>query len=331
MTTIKDIASIANVSKSTVSRVVSNNGFVKKETRDKIQKIMSDLNYRPNMFAKGMRTNRSHSIGILFPDFLNPFFSEWYEIVDKLAREKGYLNYICITDPKGETEEKRIEDLMARNIDGIIFFSYCQNLDFWEKLSIISKTTPLICCDSMFEGTDLSYIYADGEKGSYDAVNYLFDNGRKRIAYIKGQLPFAVVEKRFKGYCKALQNHNLEIIPELVFAGNFKKDSGIAAVEKFMRLNNPPDAVVASTDDMAIGAIEWLTKNNINVPGDVAVFGYNNQKITQQSNPPLSTVALPIHEMAEMAVNSLVKLIENKAKHPVQHVFNCELIIREST
>ena len=331
MTTIKDIARIANVSKSTVSRVVSNTGFVKQETRDKIEKVMTDLNYRPNMFAKGMRTNRSQSIGILFPDFSNSFFSEWYEIVDKLAREKGYLNYICITDPKGETEEKRLEDLLARNIDGIIFFSYCKNLKFWQELSKISETTPLICCDSMFEGTGLSYIYADGEKGTYDAVNYLINNGRKRIAYIKGQSPFAVVEKRFKGYCKALKNHNLDSIPELVFAGNFKKDSGIKAAEKFMKLEDPPDAIVASTDDMAIGVIEWLTKNNVNVPEDVAVFGYNNQKITQQSNPPLSTVALPINRMAEMAVNSLVNLIENKPEHPIQYVFNCELIIREST
>jgi len=331
MTTIIDIAKIAGVSKSTVSRVVSNSGFVKFETREKIERVMKELNYTPNLFAKGMRTSKSYSIGILFPEFSNPYFAEWYEIVDRIARQEGYMNYICITDTKGESEEKRLDDLLARNIDGIILFSYCKRNDFVDKLLKVSVNTPVICSDSMFEDTGLSCVFADGELGTFDAVTYLLNSGRKRIAYIKGEKPYTVVERRYKGYCKALSEYGLSIEEGLVFAGNFKKESGFQAAKRFMGMANPPDAIVASTDDMAVGALEYLVKNGYDVPAQIAVMGFNNQQISTHTSPTLSTVSLPIKELAETAINTLVRLIGSPKKQPIKHIFSCELEIREST
>jgi len=331
VTTIKDIAKLANVSKSTVSRVVSNNGFVKPETKERIERVIMELNYKPNVFAKGMRTNKSNSIGILFPDLSNPFFAEWYEILDKISREKGYLNYICISDPKGETEETRVNDLLARSIDGIILFSYTKNNPFWKRLEEINKTTPVICCDSMFQGFNVSCVYANGEKATKKAVEYIYNTGKRRIAYIKGSKDFDVVTNRFEGYKAALDELQIEFEGELVKEGKFTKNCGWKAAEKLMSLDKKPDAILASTDYMALGVLDYLTKNNYKIPGDVAVFGYDNLQLSAATTPPLSTIALPIRKLAETTINRLIELIENSGSEPEYHEFDCELKIRETT
>lgn len=331
MANIKDIANLAGVSKSTVSRVVSNNGFVKPETREKIEALMQELNYKPNMFAKGMRTNKSQSIGIVFPDLTNPFFAEWYKVIDTISRKNGYLNYICISDPKGESEESRIDDLLARSIDGIILFSYTKNEKLWKKLENISSVTPVICCDSMFEGYNLNAIYADGKEGTKKAAEFLIRLGKKRIAYIKGSSDFEVVKKRYEGYCQALKINNIPIEKELIVEGEFTKDCGKLAAEKLMSLPNKPDTIMASTDFMAIGVLEYLQENNFNIPEEIAVFGFDNLQLSETANPPLSTIAMPLKDMAEASITRLMSLIENPKQIVEQRVFDCELKIRKST
>jgi len=271
---IHDIAKLAGVSKSTVSRVVSGNGYVAPENRQRILEVMEEVNYRPNLFAKGMRTNRSYSIGILFPDLSNPFFPEWYHVVEQISGRKGYLNYICITDPYGETELQRINDLLARSIDGIIFFSYQKNKEVINKLKLISSQTPVVCCDAMMIGEDLSYVCADGKQGTYEAAKYLIQSGRKRIAYIKGTDAYQVGLNRYEGYKQACTESNLPLEESLVYSGNFKMADGYQAARYFMQQQNPPDAIMAATDFMAIGALNYLNKHTKAFPERVTVIGF---------------------------------------------------------
>ncbi|MDX9882447.1 MAG: LacI family DNA-binding transcriptional regulator [Prolixibacteraceae bacterium] len=330
MSGIIDIAKLAGVSKSTVSRVVGNSGYVKPETRAKIEKVMEELNFRPNMFAKGMRTNRSFSIGIIFPDLSNPFFPEWYEIVDRISHERGYLNYICITDPQGISEEQRIDDLLARSIDGIIFFSYHKHPEVWEKLRKITIHTPVVCCDSVARGEELSYVFADGMQGVKKATQYLIDSGRRRIAFIRGRKEYEVTTDRFNGYCEALKDNCIYLDERLVYEGNFRRECGEKAASYFMGLSHPPDAIMAVTDNMALGAVQFLKKNNYRIPEQLAVFGFDNLHISEDMEPSLSSVAIPTKEMAEYSINTLISLIE-KNTQPIQKVFDCTLVIREST
>ncbi len=330
MPSIIDIAKLANISKSTVSRVISNTGYVKPETRAKILQVMEELNFRPNMFAKGMRTKRSFSIGIIFPDLSNPFFPEWYRIVDHISHEGGYLNYICITDPQGYSEEQRIDDLLARSIDGIIFFSYHKHQKVWNKLRKISVHTPVVCCDSVARNEHLSYVIADGAKGTYQATNYLLETGRKRIGYIRGQKKYEVTADRFEGYIKALNEHGIPFDEDLVYEGNFKRECGFQGARCLMNLPCPPDAIMAATDHMALGALHFLKTNGYKVPQQVAVFGFDNLHISQDSDPPLSTIALPIREMAESTIKTLITLMKEEHPAPVQQTFDCQLVVRES-
>lgn len=329
MANIKDIARLANVSKSTISRVVSNNGYVKPQTREIIEQVMVELNFRPNMFAKGMRTNRSFSIGILFPDLSNPFFAEWYQVVDRISGTMGYLNYICITDPLGKTEIKRIDDLLARSIDGIIFFSYHKQLEVLGKLQSISQHTPVVCCDGMMIGENLSYVCADGRKGTYEAARYLIVNGRNRIAYIKGSDAYQVGFNRFEGYKQALEKSGLFIDESLVFSGDFKMTDGYEAARYFMQLTHPPDAIMAATDNMALGVLNYLKEYGITVPDQVAVVGFDNLNLSAGSNPPLTTIELPIEQLATSAIEALISQIEND-KTVIRQVFDCKLVKRQS-
>jgi len=330
MASIIDIARMTNVSKSTVSRVVSNSGYVKGETRLKIEQAMKDLNYTPNMFAKGMRTKRSFSIGILFPDLSNPFFAEWYDVVEKFSLSKGYLNYICITDPTGKSELKRIDDLLSRHIDGIIFFSYHKHPEVLKKLKEIAIRTPVICCDGMMIGEDVSYVCADGRKGTYLAANYLIGIGHKRIAYIKGSDAYEIGNDRYQGYKQAMEEAELPIEKLLLFGGDFKMGDGYEAAGYFMTQKLPPDAIMAATDFMAIGALNYLNQHNIAAPEQVAIIGFDNLNRTSETTPTLTTIELPIETMALNVIESLILKIENR-NEKIQKVFDCRLIIRQST
>ncbi len=327
---IHDIAKLAGVSKSTVSRVINKNGFVAPKSLMRVLQVIEEVNYRPNIFAKGMRTNRSFSIGILFPDLSNPFFDDWYRVVDRISGTKGYLNYICITDPLGKTEMKRIEDLLARSIDGIIYFSYQKQHKVIEKLKSISDHTPVVCCDAMMIGENLSYVCVDERKGTYDAALYLIEKGRKRIAYIKGSDAYQVDINRYEGYLNALHEKNLPFDESLVFSGDFKINDGFEATKYFMQQHNPPNAIMAATDYMAMGALNYLDQNGISVPDQVAVVGFDNLNMSAGSKPPLTTIEIPIEQLASNAIEALISQIEN-SKAVIQQVFDCKLIKRLST
>lgn len=327
---IHDIAKLAGVSKSTVSRVISKTGYVAPESRDRVLQVMEEVNYRPNLFAKGMRTNRSYSIGILFPDLSNPFFPEWYHVVEQISGSKGYLNYICITDPYGESELKRIDDLLERSIDGILFFSYQKRRKVLDKLKAISSHTPVVCCDGMMIGEDLSYVCANGQKGTYEAASHLIQSGRKRIAYIKGTDAYQVGLNRFEGYKQALKESGLPFDEKLIFSGDFKMNDGYDAARYFMQQTNPPDAIMAATDYMAIGALNYLNEMGISVPEQVAVVGFDNLARSTETQPTLSTIELPLKQLATNAIEALIHQIEND-KTIIQQVFDCKFIVRQSS
>ncbi|MDX9880576.1 MAG: LacI family DNA-binding transcriptional regulator [Prolixibacteraceae bacterium] len=331
MTNIKDIAKLAGISKSTVSRLINKNGYVKPETKKRILAVMEEMNFRPNMFAKGMRTNRSFSIGILFPDLSNPFFAEWYKVIDSISKEKGYLNYICITDPEGLTEENRVEDLLARHIDGFIFFSYMKKEKLLQQFVKISKHTPVICCDAQSANGELSYIFADGEKGTFEATEYLVRCGKKQIAYVKGPAKFAVTANRLSGYKNALIANGRPVDKNLIFEGDFSLGSGYQAAAYFMELSEPPDAIITATDYMALGVLNYLKNAGYAVPGDVAVCGFDDLHFAKNAEPSLTTIKLPIEEMARETILSLIDLIEGNKPYPFQKKYNCELVIRNST
>ena len=237
MATILDVAKLSGYSKSTVSRVINGNGPVSKEAEEEIKEAMEKLNYTPNYFARGMRTNKTNTIAVLVPDYSNPFYPELVKSLETAARTEGYMVTICDTDEKPDKELEYIKDIVKRNIDGIIFCTYNrveENIDYLMK---ISEKLPVVFMDQVFfngkkEKKQTSYVITDGLKGTKQAASYLLKKGRKRIGYIKGSSSYRVTKERFEGYKQALKEFNIEFDSSLIFTGDFHMKSGFQGAKK---------------------------------------------------------------------------------------------------
>lgn len=331
MPTLFDVAKLANVSKSTVSRVVSNTGSVKKETRERILAAMEQLNYHPNYFAQAMKTNRSQSIAILVPDYGNPFFADIIKSVEQITNPKGFLTFVCETGEDGSREYRMIREVFERRIEGIIFWSYNKIAENIELLKQIDQKVPVIFMDPMMQEVANSLVTADGFQGTYNAVAYLARSGRKRIAYIKGPDKYMVTHERYQGYLQALDDFDLQKKSQFIYRGDFHIQSGFKAAEYFSNLTIPPDAVISATDYMAIGAVHYFNQNNLSIPDDIAIIGFDNISLATLIQPQLSTIALPICELGKQAACVLLERIASPTVKSRQLMLDCELIIRETT
>lgn len=331
MATILDVAKLAGVSKTTVSRVINKNGPVSPKTRKRIEMAMEALNYTPNYFAQGMRTSRTRTIGMLIPDYSNPFYAQLFRYIEDVARKNGYMNIICNTNAEPERELEHIRELVRRKIDGIIFCTYKGVRDNIDYLMEISKDVPVVFMDHVVDDQPVSYVITDGFGSSRKAARYLIEKGRKRIAYIKGPSKHRVTHERFRGYRQALKDRDLEFDTKLVYEGDFHMKSGFVAAQYFMNQENPPDAIMAATDIMAIGALKYLKYKSFQVPDDVNVVGFDNIFLSSLVEPALTTIAQPLWDLGREAMNILIERIEHPKTENKQLLLEGELIIRRST
>ena len=331
MTTIIDVAKLAEVSKTTVSRLINNNGPVKANTREKIISAMKQLNYSPNFFAQGMKTSRTKTIGILIAEFSNPFYPELFKGIEAISRQHGYLNMICITGVNAENERASLETLVNRKIDGIIFCSYNRIENNINRLVQISKTIPVVFMDPVMVDEPVSYVLSDGFSGTKKATDYLLGQGKRRIAYIKGSSKHWVTNERFRGYVQALEEAGLEVDAKNIYEGNFQMKSGFEGAEYFMQKENAPDAIMAATDVMAIGAMKYLRYAQIAIPEQVSIVGFDNIPLASLLEPGLTTVAQKIHELGRCAAEIIIQKIKQPEMEDRKVVLDCELIVRGST
>ncbi|MBT3276077.1 MAG: LacI family DNA-binding transcriptional regulator [Spirochaetales bacterium] len=318
------------VSKSTVSRVISDQGYVKNQTRDKINKAIEELDYSPNYLARGMRTNKSATIGLFIPDFSNPFYVELFKGIEQVTRNAGYTNVICHTAKNPKAEMDYIKELLNSRIDGIILNTYHTDPENLRYFRALAKAKPIVFMDPVFHDDSISYVVSDGFSGTKSAVKHLVDSKCKRIAYINGPKSHAVTKDRYNGYLVGIKEAGLTTDQRFIYNGDFSLECGRAAVEAFLNQKVKPDAIVSATDVMAIGAMNELTHRSIRVPEDIRIIGFDNIPLAQLVRPALTTVAQPILELGENAAELLLKKIENPDTPNRQVVMQCSLIKRES-
>lgn len=331
MATILDVARVSGVSKTTVSRFLNGAGPVSAKTAEKIRSAIESLHYAPNYFAQGMRTNRTRTIGIVIPDYTNPFYPELLKGIEGRARESGYMTQVCNTDMDAETEFDRLNDLVRRQTDGIVLCSYNRIPRDLAYLAEIAKQIPVVIMDPVVKNESLSYVITDGYAGTAKAVSYLAELGHKRIAYIKGPDRLYVTKERYLGYRDALSSNGLEFREELVYTADFSMESGYRAAEFFHGNGLSLDALMAATDLMAIGAIKYFNKAGVSVPGQVAVVGFDNISLCEIIEPSLTTVAQPIGALGRAAAEIIIESIETGKIKKRRVVMDCEVVVRDST
>jgi DNA-binding LacI/PurR family transcriptional regulator len=331
MATIDDVAKLAGVSKATVSRVLNETAPVSEQTRKKIEKAMIELDYAPSLLAQSMRSKKTKTIGIIIPDYANPFYPCFFKVIENKLREYGYMALICSTREGATTEIKHIKTLISRQIDGIIYFTYKGEKDSLDYLLQLSRKIPCVFMDNINGGLSVSRVITDGFKGIKEATEYLLKKGYKRIGCIKSPSRFAVAADRVSGYKAALKEQNIPIEDELIFEGNFHMESGFKAGEYFLGLPKRPDGIVAVTDVMAIGALKYFQYAGVKVPQQIGVVGFDNISLCTVVNPPLTTIAQPMEELGNEAVKLLMRKIKNPRSKNKQIVLDGKLIVRRST
>jgi LacI family transcriptional regulator len=328
MSTIKDIARRAGVSYATVSRVINNKSNVAMATRKKVLAAIDELSYYRNDLARGMRTKKTNSIGLILADITNPFYAETAKTIVELAGRYDYSLFLCNTNNDLNEQKKYINILMQRKVDGIIFASVHWIDPTIEALAL--SATPFVlynrcASDSSF----LNYVVLDNEEGAFLAVEHLYNLGHRRIALISGLHAFSTDRERTNGYIKALNEFGLPYDETLMVQGEYSGKKSFDAAMKLIKSENPPTAIFASNDLMALSALDAIMLAGLTVPDDIALIGFDDIAMASHSAIQLSTVSQDSKMMAEIAINSLYKIIENKESHlPLQVVLKPKLSIR---
>ena len=338
MYTILDVAKLAGVSKSTVSRVITGNGVVKSETRNNVLDAIKELNYTPSYFAQGIKTGKTKTLAMLIPDYSNLYYGEMFRGIEKVALENGYMVLICNTDKSSTRERLYAEELLKREVDGIIYNTYKRSKGNIEYFTNLSKIMPVIFMDYIQEkDIEVPYVLSEGYESSKKAAKYLINKGKKRIGYIRVPPYISVVQHRYKGYKQGLIESGIEPDGDIVYqcpdneVGKTHLEVGFEGANALMNKPNPPDAIMTSTDIMAVGAIKYLNGAGYKIPRDVSVIGFDNIALATIVEPNLTTISQPTRKIGEEAAKILLAKINGDEDVKDQLMFEPELIIREST
>lgn len=337
MANIKDVAKRANVSITTVSHIINKTRYVSDELTERVNKAMEELDYQPNSLARGLRSGKTKIIGLVIPDISNQFFAEISRKIEDRGFEIGYSVILCNTDDDPNKEKIYIDVLTGKKVEGIIFISTIVESNNLEKT--IESNIPIVVVDRDIKDIDSDLILVDNSIGGYKATKYLLELGHKRIACIAGPSRITPSAQRVGGYKKALEEAKIPFDADLVVDGDFRYESGNKAMRKLLALPEPPTAVFACNDMMALGAFQAINDSGLKIPDDISVVGFDNVPFSQAVYPTLTTMAQPIYEMADAIVDMLIERIriQRQRMRPDEQVpeykhivFETKLIERDS-
>lgn len=310
MSTIKDVAKLAGVSASTVSRTLSNRIFVEEETRQKVLMAVEELNYKPSIMAKGLREGKTYTIALLVPDINSLFYPMIMKSIEKYATQKGYSVILCNNNESIEWEKKNLYMLGSRGIDGILCMSVEDDISHLVRFQKANKVPVVLMNRDFLE--DVSCISVDNEYGGYLMVKYLLDMGHRKIAGMFGDFSRQRFRARYDGCKRAMEEYKVENYKKyFIYDVNTIEEAYRCTQESLLRKDRPT-AFFASLDILAIGIYSGIRKSGLEIPQDVSVVGYDNIFMTQYMTPPLTTYNAPIDELAKKSVECLIDQIEDR-------------------
>jgi LacI family transcriptional regulator len=330
--TIKDVANIANVSISTVSRVINNKSIISENTRKKILKVIKEINYEPNYIARSLSKNKTNTIGIILEDIINPFFSEIAKGIEKTLQKNSYIMLLTDSEFDAENELQITKTLLRNRVDGIIIAPINNQSESLKLLQKMNIPFFAINCRAMVE--NFNWISSNNLKGGYIATQYLIKLGHKRIMYIRGADDQPSKDK-YLGFKKAVLENKLNFADQIILNEKAKNEKdGRKIMKKFLEKRNPgeiPTAIFATNDDVALGVLEVLAIKNIKVPEDISLIGYDDIKISGYNNISLTTIRQEKFKMGYIAAQELLSKIEFNEKDIVKNfLLEPRLIIRKS-
>lgn len=330
--TIKDIAKKLNISIATVSRAFNDKNDIKLETKNLILKTAKEMGYRPNPMAKKLIQKRSLTVGIVVPEFLNSFFPEVIIGAQEILFEKGYQVLITQSNENYETELKNVKALEDSMVDGIIISQSSETKNSTYYQNLIDSGFPIVFFNRVCDEITCSKILFNDYKWAFFATEHLINQGFKNIYHLKGKESISLTNDRMRGFIDAHTKHKLAITSEQILPTGFNIEDGKRAANEIIESGKIPDAIFASNDPSAIGAMQIFKKRGFKIPEDIAFVGFTESKMGAIIEPPLTSVLQPALEIGREAARVLIEQIENPATFkPQTIVLNGQLNIRESS
>lgn len=326
MTTMKDIARKAGVSSATVSRIINGKGEAKAETIARVEKIVEELNYRPNSMAKSLRQKKSRMIAILVPNLSNPFFGELASSIDRVASKNGFRVTLCNTDDSREKVEYFLNNIVENYVSGAVVSTLQvteNDLDFLETNGVRTVTI-----DRSYFDHPYSAINIDQSKGTYIATKYLIKRGSKKIVFICGPQKEKMSTDRIDGYRKALNSRNLYF--NQVEYGDYSLLSGYKIAKNLLNQGINFDGIHAANDLMALGAARCCLDHQMMIPDQVKVVGNDNLAIDNYLSPRLTSLSQINEDVSSLVIEELTNL-QDKNYKPKKVLLKPKLVVRETT
>jgi LacI family transcriptional regulator len=326
---IYDIAIETGSSISTVSRVLSGKAEqyrISKKSEQTILEVAKRLNYVPNQFASNLRTGKSNTIALVIPSLNNPFFAAVASTINTEVRKFGYITIISDSDENQEVEKVELQQLMSRNIEGLIIIP-CGNQSEYIK-QIYDQGIPLICIDRYFEEMELPFVSTDNYVGAFTATKYLIDNGHSIIACIQGVQQSTPNKLRVKGFLDAVRKVGIETYS--ITGDEFSMQNGYLETKLLLRQKNRPTAIFAFNNSIAMGCLKALKEENVNIPNNISLITFDDHPYLDFLATPLTCISQPVSDICKSATKYLFARLNNKDLKATQLLLKPTLIIKDS-
>ena len=330
---IKEIAKLANVSVATVSRVINNNGRFSEKTREKVEAIIKEYGYTTNIAAKSLRTSKSKTIGLIVPNIDNAWFSQVALAIENYFFDNSYSVFICNTSQDEQKEIAYFKSLDSKMVDGIICISGIEEI----PTHFLTRDIPIVCIDRKpKDHSEAYYVESDHYSGGYQATEELIHQGCKHIAILSRNKSLSVNRQRLQGYRDALEAHNMDFNKDLEILLDIDQanyEGARQATNELIKSGTVFDGIFATNDWRAYGALVALLENDIKVPEQVKIIGFDDIFIASASHPTLSTIRQDTDALAKTASELLLNLMNEENTEDLQkrYILPVEVIRREST
>lgn len=326
--TMRDVAKTTGFSVNTVSRALNHKPDVNEETRKTIVEAATKMGYRPNKLARSLRSNKTHTIGVIVADIANPYFGALVKGVEKEARKRHYSVILLNTDEDYERESEAIQVVLEERVDGIIISPTQKETGTIKNL--LQLGIPFVLFGRRFSDLETNYVVTDDVHGGFLATEHLISLGHRRIGMINGPIHISSAKERFQGYREALGRYGLKQEQSLVTAGAVTMEDGYEVAESLLNKNPRPTAIFAFSDFVSFGVMKAIREVGLKVPEDISVVGYDDNQFASCSETPLTTIHIPKEELGINAAKVLKEqFVDNQ---PIKQVeLSVDLIVRQST
>ncbi|NCW88202.1 MAG: LacI family transcriptional regulator [Chitinophagia bacterium] len=330
-TTIKDIAKKLNISISTVSRALRDAPDINRETKNAIKKLAEDLKYQPNRLAVSLRQNQTHTIGVIVPN-LDYVLSSMVRGIDEVALEAGYTVMVCQSNESFGREIVNTKRLLDSLVDGFIISVSSETKSFEHFKKIQDRNIPLVLFDRLAPDLQAPSVKLDNENGGFIATEHLIKQGYKKIAILAGPKNLGISNQRMDGYLNALKKYKLKKNNQFIVHCDFNQNYAYAATKELLMMKDRPDAIFTISDRMAIGAQLAIKENNLRMPEDIGLVGFNNEPVTSLVTPQISSVDMPAFDIGKAAAKLFIEIMHHNEIGAIEEqVLKPKLFIRASS